>query len=148
MGWGCSPPAAPPAENPVLLQGTSLEVVLVTGSGDALSRLRLVWGPPREDLTLRSSLSFLMFKIREGLYKPASPESRTAMSPSRACPGQHRVSVGNVTVTEDRCGFPGAPSVAGPQAAALLCRGEPCQPSGQPVVRWVTDTVFCGSFLA
>ena len=29
------------------------------------------------------------------------------MSPSRACPGQHRVSVGNVTITEDRCGFRG-----------------------------------------
>ena len=32
----------------------------------------------------------------------------------------------------------GAPSVDGPQAAALLRRSEPCQPSGQPVVRWFT----------
>ena len=33
------------------------------GSGDALSQLRWVWGH-LEDLTLHTSLSFLMFKIR------------------------------------------------------------------------------------
>lgn len=65
VGWGAPPSSCPlQLRLPALLQGDlpgggSGD----PGSGDALSQLRWVWGH-LEDLTLHTSLSFLMFKIR------------------------------------------------------------------------------------